>query len=315
MMTSAAVSAAASGAHAQSGSQAPSLRGPYIDLTTGKGNLIAKCRMNGNLDEGKEKYGTASGIVSGVRDGEAVRDLFGFEVFSVGRLEKQPDGSYRNYHGEVIYYTDLKSGEILSEYLNPYTNERVKVVDVVNDPWNELYEEFWPRPPSYGGLNKVDDTPRQPYILNWRELGAGMIGALRSINLFYKSALQPDKWPRESAGPMSRVTETYTYIALLSDMQDPKKTSIETTGTWTRVTPWLPWMLMGQAPGHIKYESLFANYDDINRVKRNVLDHTQKYHPEMMKAPSKESWSKPNLSSLEVYARTQKPAPPRQGNI
>jgi hypothetical protein len=36
-----------------------------------------------------------------------------------------------------------------------------------------------------------------------------------------------------------------------------------------------------------------------------------KHHPEMLEAPPKESWSKPNLSSLEVYARDQKPAPPK----
>ena len=53
----------------------PSLKGPYVDLTTGKGNMLAAARMNANLDETKIKYGSATGIVSGIRAGEAVRRL------------------------------------------------------------------------------------------------------------------------------------------------------------------------------------------------------------------------------------------------
>ena len=48
----------------------PSLTGPYIDLTTGKGNMILRARMEGDLDETKFKYGSVTGIVSGVRPNE-----------------------------------------------------------------------------------------------------------------------------------------------------------------------------------------------------------------------------------------------------
>jgi hypothetical protein len=68
-------------------------------------------------------------------------------------------------------------------------------------------------------------------------------------------------------------------------------------------------MLMGQTPGHILYESLISTFDRMDRFKPNILAYMQKVHPEMLEPPPKESWSKPNLSSLEVYARTQKPAP------
>ena len=305
MTTTAAVATAAESVT----SGAPSLRGPYLDLTTGKGNMLAFARMNANLDETKVKYGSASGVVSGVRPGEPVRDLFAFEVVSTARAWKQPDGSYRVLHRETVLYTDSQSGEVLSEYLNPYTNERVKVVHVVNDPWNESFEEFEPRPPSYGGLNKNTDAPRKPLIVPWREIPGGLVIAERHIHLYYPSALQPDKWPRESGGKTNQVSEYFTYILPLKDMQDQRKTSLEHSGTWSRVTPWLPWMLMGQAPGHILYESLVSSFDRIDQFKPKVLAYMQKALPEMLVPPPKESWSKPNLSSLEVYARDQKPAP------
>jgi len=70
-------------------------------------------------------------------------------------------------------------------------------------------------------------------------------------------------------------------------------------------------MLMGQAPGHILYASLVSSFDRIDQLKPKVLAYMQKALPEMLTPPPKESWSKPNLSSLEVYAREQKPALPK----
>ena len=66
---------------------------------------------------------------------------------------------------------------------------------------------------------------------------------------------------------------------------------------------------MGQAPGHILYSSLTANFDDLNMAKRNVVDYTLKHYPQMVTPP--EQWSDVSLSSLEMYARQQQPAPPK----
>jgi len=249
--------------------------------------------------------------VFGVRHGEAIRDLFGAEVVSAARAWKQPDGSYRVLHRETVLYTDLKSGAVLGEFQNPYTNERVKVVDVVNDPWNETFEEFERVPPSFGGLNKTAAPERRPAVLPWREVGAGLIGATRYVNLFYPSALSPDKWPRESSGKFNQVTEVFAYIVPLKDVQDEKRTSLIYTGTWSRSTPWLPWMLMGQAPGHCWYETTMQGFDTMDGFKPHILEYMKKTHPQMLEPPTQDSWSKPNLSSLEVYARDQKPAPAR----
>jgi hypothetical protein len=181
---------------------------------------------------------------------------------------------------------------------------------VINDPWNHYFEEWAPRPPTYGGLNKVENTPRKPLDMGFFDIGDGLVASRTHINLYYKAALQPDKWPRESAGPMNRVSEFFTNTVRLADLQNPNKTSVHHSGTWVRVTPWLPWLLMGQAPGHILYHSTSKSFDSHAGFKPKVLAHMSKHHPEMLEAPPQDSWSKPNLSSLEVYARDQQPAAP-----
>jgi hypothetical protein len=288
--------------------QGDALRGPYLDLTTPQGNMLAVARMSGNLDLSQQKLGWYNGYVSGVRPGEPLKDLFGFAGFGMSRLLPHESGSgYRKVLREVGIYYDLKTLEPLEEYLNPYTGETVRVVPVANDPFNTTIQEYFPPPPSYGGLNKAAPPAKVPLILPWKSQGE-YITLERHIHLFYRNALQPDKWPRESAGEMARVSEFFTYFFKASEMQDKSKTSLGFHGTWSRVTPWLPWMLMGQAEGHCQYMTYQGSGQNIEDVlPRKVLDFIERKYPLYLNAPTE--WVDPSLSSIERYALEQQPAP------
>ncbi len=282
------------------------VKGAFLDLATPMGNREAWARLLGNTDMKSTKYGWAQGIVQGVRPGEAIRDICGFTMMSCARLLPHESGTgYRKILREIGLYTDLQSGEIVDEMLNPYLNERVKVVPITNDPFNHTITEFAPEPPSYGGLNRAKPAPK-PLQLDWTRRGS-TLNLFSHINLFYPSSLPPAKWPRENASPFNQVTETFLYQIPWGDMQNAKKTSVEYGGTWSRTTPWLPWLLMGPTPGHAQYSTFMGAYDDINRIDRKTLDYVEKHHPKYLKAP--DVWEEPSLSSLEWYARTQTPAP------
>ncbi len=306
----AAVSAAAGKAEAAkpkaSGPQT-SLKGAHLDLSTQRGCRDAWAKLAGNTDMKSTKYGWYTGIVQGVRPGEAIRDLVGFTGFSCARLMPNDGGDpgYKKALREIGFYTDLKTGEILEEWNNPYLNEVVKVVPVANDPFNHTITDFYPPPPSYGGLNRAA-PPKIPMKLDFRRHN-NRLNWWSHINLFYPTALQPMKWPRESGHPFNQVTETFLYQIDWRDMQNAKKTSVEYNGTWTRTTPWLPWMLMGPTPGHCAYQCFMGAYDDINQIDRKLLDYVEKKYPKYMKAP--DTYEAVSLSSLENYAREQKPAP------
>lgn len=287
------------------------LRGPYLDLMTPRGNREAWARLLANIDMTSTKYGWYTGKVMGVRPGEAVRDLVGFTGMSCARvlpLEAE-GGGYRKILREVGFYTDLRSGEIIEEWNNPYLNETVKIVPIANDPFNHLITDFVGAGPSYGGLNTVRREPR-PLQFDWARRG-DRVTMMSSIHLYYRSALDPKIWPRENGSVTAQVSEMFTYDISWADMQNPKKTSIEFIGTWNRVTPWLPWMLMGTTPGHCQYLAIVGAVDDINRIDRPVLDYTAKHFPKFLEAP--DTWEDPSHSSIEWYARTQTPAPLASG--
>lgn len=302
-------------AHAEKGAaytsqygQGPALKGPYLDLTTGKGNQLAYARIQGDLDFGKQKYFWFKGYVMGVEPGKRIQNLVGASGFGAIRFEPGENGAIRRMCREIIVYNDLKSGEVLDEWKNPLINETVKVVHVDNDPFNYLIEEYFPAPPSFGGLNKEKAPPRVPFILPWYQHNDQLAMEIH-IHLAYPSALQPDKWPRESAGPVAQVSEFFAHHVKAADMQNEKLTTLDYQGTWNRITPWLPWMLMGQRPGQCQYACFMGTATDLESVlSRPVLDYAEKHYKKYFEAPK--VWSDArSLSSLEHYAEQQKPQP------
>jgi len=267
-------------------------------------------RLEADTAPGKFVNGYVVGKVHGVRDGEAVRDLMGFEVYSSTRVLRQADGSYQRLCRELIFYRNLQTGKLMDEWTNVYTGENVRVVDVANDPYNYIISEWLPGPPSQGGQNKpAAPPPRLPLRLNWGIMGKN-VTLERGVHLYYPNKLDPEEWPRESAGKMNRVSEMFCYAIRREDIENPGLTHLPYTGVWVRITPWLPWMLMGQAPGHIHYLGMFSSVaNGFDNIPADVAERVKTRYPLYMKAP--EVWQEPSYSSLENYARFEKPAPPR----
>jgi len=270
-------------------------------------NREANARLEADTN-GSQVFGRCSGIVCGVRPGEAVRPLFRFEVFSTIRVLRQSDGSYQRMTKETILYADPATGAMLDEWENPYTGERVKVVDVANDPYNWIIASTVQPPAMPGIVTTGQAVPGgKPYLMNWTDFYTDTVVLTVDGHAYYPNKLDPAKWPRESAGAMLQTSELFRYFVNKSDLEDPSQTHVPSNGNWVRVQPWLPWMLMGQAPGHVLYDGVFRRYRNTDYFPKPVLERIQTKYPQYMTAPT--TWYGPNYSSLEHYAMEQTPAP------
>jgi len=287
-----------------------SLKGPYLDLTTPHGAMMTIARLSGNLD-GSTRYGWYDGYVMAVRAGGPIRNLFGFKGFSCAKLLPLPDGApgYRKVLREVGYYYDLETGKIMDEWLNPYTNETVKVVHITNDPFNNEIRETVPPGPTFGGLNTVKREPK-PFLIDFKVQGDRLIFQ-RHIHLYYPNALDPKTWPRESNGPMVQASEFYFHNVSIDDIQNKDLGGVRNWGTWSRVTPWLPWMLMGPTDGQLLYMTFMGSFPRLEDVPEDMRKYAEQHHPKFLEAPAQ--WEEPSLSSIENYKRMQKPAPVKGG--
>lgn len=278
-----------------------------IDFKDPEWNRDVYTRIDADIDPTKEKCGWLKGKAYGVRPNEPVRQLFGVEGFSFVRTKRLEDGSYRRMLREIVFYRDLETGEILKTWANPYTGETVKVVPIANDPFNFTISQWAPEPPSYGGLN-TDKPPRKPFLQDW-EFGPNGTMILRTdIDMQYPNALDPAKWVRESSGPMNRVSEHFIYTVQRADVENPKLTHIPHVGAWSRITPWLPWMLMGQAEGQVDYFTTFQTLENgIAGLPADLVAAARAMDEKWLHAPTEDYG--PSLSSLENYAREETPAP------
>jgi hypothetical protein len=274
-------------------------------------NRDQSARLEAHLD-GRQVYGLATGAVNGVRPGEAVRHLLDFEVFSTIRVVRRPDGNFDRMSKEVVFYLDPETGKILDEWDNPYTKERVRVVDIANDPYNWVIRD-WVGPPALPGTDSHDlkkPADAKPFKLKWTEFGPDTLVVTSGGNGWYPNRLDPAKWPRESAGPMVQASEYFRYFIPRAEVENPQATHLHHNGVWIRITPWLPWMLMGPEPGHCLYDGMFSSQETLDFYKPAVLARVRERYPQYLEAPTK--WYGPSLSSLEHYAREQQPAPPKK---
>ncbi|MFK7958282.1 MAG: DUF1838 family protein [Lysobacterales bacterium] len=283
-----------------------------VDFLKPEWNRDTWARLDADLDPTKEKVGWLKGKVFGVRPNEPVRELFIMEGFSVVRTKKLEDGSIRRLLREVVFYRDVESGQILETWDNPYTGETVRVVPIANDPYNFTISAYRKQRKGFQAEGRDQSNVGEPFLLDWEDGPNGTIILNTGINLFYPNQLSPEKWVRESGGAFNRVSEQFLYVFKRSDAEDPTKTHIPAVGSWSRITPWLPWMLMGQAEGHISYFSHFTTLPGgIADLPEDVQEAARAIDPKFLSAPLEDYG--PSVSSLEVYSMEQEPAPVPEG--
>jgi hypothetical protein len=263
---------------------ATALPAAAVDTASAAGQLDAFMRIRAGND-GREVFANWWVTVFAAVPGERPRALFRLDGYNVGRFVKAEDGSAQFLSREVAYYRDIKSGEFLKEWNNPFTGEKNTVVQVLNDPVNSRY----PAP-------KAGEAGSFPFM------AAGDDVILRlDIPLAYPNPLQPADFPAESTGPNYIASEHFTFFAKTRDLDDPKIASVPSTWAWARTGPWLPWMKMGLRPGGLIYSGHGKKFMKFEDLPADVRDYTKANYPLYMQAPA--SYVTPNETSWTYYRK------------
>jgi hypothetical protein len=273
---------------------------PEINFGNPAENLKAFIKLTGDLDPSVSTVGWFGGDIFAVLgpDKPLVK-LVGVEGFGVLRVATQPDGSYRLFNRELAYYKDPKTGEFIDTWTNPFTNETVVVSPIHNKTVNA---EIAP-------VMKMDfdgTSVEVPFSPPWTVQG-GKAFSLFEVHTAFPNPMKPDVWPRESAGPVTRISEIFQRTTTLAELADPARTSADYAGTWTRIGPWLPWMLQGQAPGHILYRTFMDRTGTADRLPKALRERAEKLHPDFFEAPADSTWGGPNDSSFSTYMSENQP--------
>lgn len=287
---------------------ASSKRAP-IDFNDPVQSLRAFVKLMGNLDPTVESPGWFGGTVFGdTRRDRPLKPLMGIEGFGVLRAEAQSDNSYRVFNRELAFYTDLKTGEYIDTWVNPYTKEECEVKPIHNMTVNAnmiVSEKF-------GTAIEMDfdgNLIEVPLPLGWQNFDDKLFSTFE-VHTAFPNELKPDVWPRESSGPVIRIAEIFQRVANLAELENPDVTTADYSGCWTRVGPWLPWMRQGQADGNLLFRTFMTKLNSPDQLSPRFKAHIEERLPEYFVAPPPESWGSKNDSSFSVYARENEPLPP-----
>ncbi|WP_405706602.1 DUF1838 domain-containing protein [Streptomyces xanthophaeus] len=234
--------------------------------------LHAFARTRASLD-GREVTYWWSGDVWSWGPGEPYRRLFGFEGLNVARLVTDGEGDgYQLLTREAAFYLDPLTREILETW------EDEPVVHVWNDPANQKW---------------------RPFPVPVTDLGEQVCFSLE-IPLAYPSPLPVEEFPQNSADDTYRALELFQFYAPATVLTTDAD-SVPATMSWTRMSPWLPWMARGQQPGGLTFHCRGRKLDSYAEVPVRTRAYIAAHHPEFAHAP--EEWSEPNETSWTYFRR------------
>ncbi|MFD3543809.1 DUF1838 family protein [Streptomyces sp. NPDC058662] len=239
--------------------------------------LRAFARTRASLD-GAEVTFWWSGDVHSWGPGEPYRRLFGFEGVNAARLlPDEESGGHQLLTREAAFYLDPVTREIIETW------QGRPVVHVWNDPANQKL---------------------RPHPVPVTDLGEQICFSLE-IPLAYPSPLPVAQYPAHSADDTYRALELFQFFAPATVLTTDEP-SVPATMSWTRMSPYLPWMEQGARPGGLAFHCRGRKLASYAEVPERTRAYIAAHQPRFAHAPEK--WSEPNETS---WTHFRKLVPPR----
>lgn len=287
-----------------------------LDYNSPRDNLYAFGKMWAGYDE--PQYGAYHGVMYARVGGKRHQALFGYTGTGVMQAKIDDSGDLSIRGKETGFFTDLATGEILEEWLNPYTNELVKPFNFINTVGVKLTTDI-PRfafgaatdePTSMNaGMNRNAKDGKVPFILPFESYGDDLLLGWDYAH-GYTNPVTKDKWPKAHTGTRISPSEHFTVRISKTEMENRNMPSCRFVSGFSRVSEWWPWMLMGNTPYQdgVLFGRMFSHkglpgYQDI---PPRLLAYIEKYHPESLEVPDHWIETRPK-GTWENYAEQVPP--------
>ena len=217
-------------------------------------------RMSCSLKDNELTHSTWSGNAYSRIPGERDRLLFkvlGINTkYCISHTNKKNQKGYKWFARELMLYLDPETGKPLKTWKNPWTNKKVDVIHVANDPVN--------------GENYGYDRSGKKIKPNFKDHGK-VLSISYEIPLFYTNALGGNY--QEYVGGKYHAMEIFNFLINKKDVKS-KKPNIPFQIAWTRIAQWLPWMEMGGRSGIMVINATgnkLERYSDLDPILKKAI--------------------------------------------
>jgi hypothetical protein len=253
-----------------------------LDLTDPAKRLDAFIKVEGDL-AGKEVVQYGAGSIYTFIEGQTDRKLFDTEAFAVRRYQRI-DGGWVRLHREVAVYRDAETGKIINNWYNPYLERYVPVLDIVQE-FNRQYlvSELGK---SFNVTVKTHDDDAF---------------FVRNFFISREAEIQPKDYPLHGQDTRWELAEYHNYFCKISDLVNPKLTSAPCVGVTNSVSSFLPWLEMGNVPGHLIFQMRSAKLARVQDMPKDLVDYVAKNYPDYLGAPTSFSPADAKTTGLNFY--------------
>lgn len=239
--------------------------------------LRAFMRMASTLN-GKS-FSTVEGAIHGAAPGETARPLVGFHsLVEIHVAEPQP-GIFRTEQREATWFTDLATGAIATEFVNPYTGVSVVPFGYVS-PTNVYWFD------KTGVYQRELPAERTGTIAHEWMTGGTTLWVSEARRNVFPSGIDEAEFPKAYNGTTRVSTDVLSYQARRSDF-DRRTPSVPATIHMTTNGPWPFWLMMGRRAGGVIWIGHGEKYASMAAVPEPIRAGCESVYPGFVADPFK----------------------------
>lgn len=284
-----------------------------VDLTNPRDNLYAFGKIWAGYAE--PVIGAFHGLMYARIDGRRMIPLFNYLGTGVLQAKIVENGDLMIKSRETGYFSDLRTGEILEVWDNPFTGEKNEVYHFYNDVLGGRLGDEIPKFLVGGegsaptlmneGTAFPDANGKYPFLLPFTQAGDLMMMSWDYAH-DYVNPVTPEGWPTYSTGAKITPSEHFTFNFSRRDLDDRSLPTLRFNAGFTRLSePW-PFMRMGKSPlrnmtlfGRMFSHKGLKGYDE---VPRKMLDYIEKNAPEYLTLPKEWPVTNSRMDTWSTFA-------------
>jgi hypothetical protein len=287
-----------------------------LDFSLPQDNLYAFAKLWSTLAD-EPMLSSFHGTMFAMIGDKKLMPLFGYAGIGNFQARIEDNGFVRMRGKETGYFTDLATGDVLETWDNPFTGETVEVFNFLNDRIRGVLSDQMPvfdfgteddEPTLMNETSANGDNASVPFVLPWETYG-DRVHLAWDYTHRYTNPVTSDKWPKAHTGKYINPSEHFTFTTSLNELADRSKPYAKYTAGFSRLSPWWPWMRMGQSGiNGVLFGRMFSVKDQgrPEDVPRKILDYTEKHYSEYLQPCTDWDDGGP-IGTWEAYARDVAP--------
>jgi len=275
---------------------------PVLTFATPAEHVQAFLKLHVSL-AAETVYHLYVGTLEAMVPGREIVNLVSTTTLIRRQVEVRPEGHHISIWEGTVYHRPGESVP-LDSFVNPLNGRTVQPFHQREGRGEALWAPEGPRILRNGEWVTINRTGK-PFALDWSQAGERIWVSRYSAGVYTNNPLDPVKWPLEFAGRDLFYSEKTTNSGLVREMGDPKVLNASATYAMSVGMLWWPWLLMGQQPGHLVWNTQGAKLSDPDQIPAQTRALIEKVHPMLLARAA--PWEG-RISLWTEYPKLRKPA-------